>query len=396
MKSSIGYLPEAEALRGLAIALVFLFHADLMLHFGEGVLTGSTVSPLFAFVRAGHTGVSLFFVLSAFLLSGPFLKEATGGPRVRRSTYVARRALRILPLYYAAVVIASALCANRLSDLLHGLPYLIFLNTFAGGTPALPGHSELWWSLATEVQFYALLPLLPLFLRSQLGRLFGAVLLALYVPGYWAFAHGRLHLSTIDGQLALARSVFGRAPQFGFGIFVAWLYSHWGMQIRAWCAARPWMRNGGCDALFIATLTALGFLLQAVIARGQFSAEGNWLAWHVLEGALWAAVLLVVLAAPGRLTSLLVNPILLRLGVISYSVYLVHGQLLAFGLVTLRRAQLIPRAGWNTPNVLAIVFLALACLAVSTATYVLIERPFLRRKRRLAAERAFLAARGIG
>src|SRR6266446_8853408 len=117
------YFPEVEALRGWAITLVFLRHADGLINLGT-TETGSRVSPAQAFVRAGHTGVSLFFIISGFLLVLPFLAEAAGGRTVRRSHYYARRALRILPLYYAAVIVASILSAAHLGDVWRGLPYL--------------------------------------------------------------------------------------------------------------------------------------------------------------------------------------------------------------------------------------------------------------------------------
>ena len=63
------YAPQLESLRGVAILLVALFHADgMLLSMGQNVTIGVKVSPLAAFVHAGHTGVTLFFVLSAILL----------------------------------------------------------------------------------------------------------------------------------------------------------------------------------------------------------------------------------------------------------------------------------------------------------------------------------------
>jgi peptidoglycan/LPS O-acetylase OafA/YrhL len=92
------FLPELESVRGIAILLVFAFHVDGFVRFPFSVAPSVPLS--LAFVHAGFTGVDLFFVLSAFLLSLPFLAEGAGGRRVVVREYALRRALRILPLYY--------------------------------------------------------------------------------------------------------------------------------------------------------------------------------------------------------------------------------------------------------------------------------------------------------
>src|SRR5262245_60933990 len=127
VRESSGYLPEIESLRGVAIALVVWFHADGFVRY-PGATIDEPVSPLLAFLRAGHTGVDLFFVLSGFLLALPFLDEALGGTPVSVRRYFSRRALRILPLYYLAVVASTVLVATRAADLLVAVPYLLFLN----------------------------------------------------------------------------------------------------------------------------------------------------------------------------------------------------------------------------------------------------------------------------
>ena len=115
------YLPELESLRGVAILLVFWFHV-------EGILCipferpQQVEVPWQALIRAGHTGVSLFFVLSAFLLSLPFWREPAGGPHLSIARYASRRALRILPLYWFAVVVGTVLTASQLADLGRAVP----------------------------------------------------------------------------------------------------------------------------------------------------------------------------------------------------------------------------------------------------------------------------------
>src|SRR6478672_11938186 len=117
-------VPELDALRGLAIALVYTFHA-----YGLGggrVWEPPPPSLPFAFIRGGNTGVSLFFVLSGFLLARPFLATAESGRVPSLRNFYVRRALRILPMYVLVVVATTVAAAREPADLLRGFPYLLF------------------------------------------------------------------------------------------------------------------------------------------------------------------------------------------------------------------------------------------------------------------------------
>ncbi len=113
-------LPEVDALRGVAITLVMLYHVDIFTG-GQVLETPGHTSLLGAVLHGGHTGASLFFVLSGFLLTTPFVREAAGGAHVSRRTYAARRFWRIMPLYAVAVAVASVRCATRPADVLRGV-----------------------------------------------------------------------------------------------------------------------------------------------------------------------------------------------------------------------------------------------------------------------------------
>jgi peptidoglycan/LPS O-acetylase OafA/YrhL len=293
-----GFIAELEALRGIAIMLVFLMHARIAFNkflFTEGTagnvqaLAAQSISPWYAYVLGGHTGVSLFFILSGFLLCGPFLLEASGGKRVRRSRYCSRRVLRIMPLYTVAVVVATLFCANRATDLLRGLPFLVFLNSFEGMTTPLWPFSGVWWSLATEAQFYLVLPLLPWFLRSQRGRRVGLAVLLAYGIAYTALVIGSMRLATTAGQMKLVHSLMGRAPLFAFGIMAAAFYQRYGARVKAWAARAVWLHWGGSDLLLFAVVLSLGLFLRRIVSINYFYLEVAWPAWHLVEGALWTA-----------------------------------------------------------------------------------------------------------
>src|SRR5262249_28336594 len=154
-----------ESLRGIAILLVFTFHVHGFVLYPSSTASNVVSVPM-AFVRAGHAGVDLFFVLSAFLLSRPFLADGLGGGGVRWVAYFGRRALRILPLYWTAVLVGTVLSASRPADLLRSVPHLLFLSWIPPLAAPLRRYSAVWWSLETEMQFYLLLPLLVVFLRT--------------------------------------------------------------------------------------------------------------------------------------------------------------------------------------------------------------------------------------
>ncbi len=374
------YLPELESLRGIAILLVFWFHVEgtLFLPYKRPL---QVALPWQAFVRAGHTGVSLFFVLSAFLLSLPFWREPTGGPTLSIARYGSRRALRILPLYWTAVVVGTVLSAGSLVDLTRAVPHALFLSSVAGWfTPLMP-YSAVWWSLATEVQFYLLLPLLPLCRRWRYGWALGLALLAGVAVVHGLFLADVLRMSSRAGQAQLADSIIGRAPQFLVGGAAAWLF----LRLRASLPPAPaWWRNGGADVAVLAALTALAWVLQWVITGGLIHfIEVPYHAWHIVEALLWACVLLLVLLAPLRSKRLWSNPLLEWLGLLSYSIYMWHLPIAWYVVPGLRHAGVPVPAGWSPGGVFAALLIAALCLALSAFTYRYIERPFLVRKARL-------------
>lgn len=382
IRSSAGFTPELEGLRGVAALLVVAYHCDALLRPLETSPPAGLLAPLRAFVFEGHTGVTLFFVLSAFLLSRPFLAGARSGRAPSVTHFLERRALRILPLYGLAVVVATALLASSPADLLHGLPYLLFLNANSAWVTSLYPYSAAWWSLATEAQFYLLLPLGGVLAASRPGRLLLAGAALAYAAALFAFDTHRLGANEVEPQLALCLSVFGRGSAFLGGIAAAWLCERHGPRIRDAAARSLWMRRGGADLLLAALVLALGLLLQRVAQLGFWVAETAMHAWHVPEALLWSAVLLVVLLLPLRSRAIFAGRLLGWIGVISYSVYLWHYPILKAVLAPLH----VPGRGGPglTPRSFAVACLGLALTAaVSVLTYRFVERPFLVRKARI-------------
>jgi peptidoglycan/LPS O-acetylase OafA/YrhL len=151
-------MPELDAIRGIAILLVFWFHGF------ESLSPAATGLPIWerailTSARQGWIGVNLFFVLSGFLITGILLDSA------RTSNYYARfyfrRALRILPAYYLLLVALILLghvsfMPRHISLAFAGLSFVYLSNL----TPLLgvPMDYGPLWSLAVEEHFYILWP----------------------------------------------------------------------------------------------------------------------------------------------------------------------------------------------------------------------------------------------
>lgn len=315
-----GYLPELEALRGVAVLLVYTFHADryfaIPLELAGTDTRGAVGSPLRAFIAAGHTGVTLFFVLSGFLLALPFLAEADGGPRVDRRRYAERRVLRILPLY--------------------------------------------WFLLAVGV-------------LAAYAIAWGA-----WIAGHWGPTRG-------SEAYQLGLSLFGRGWVFLAGIAAAWCWRRHGVALRTWARGAPLLRRGGSDALLALVVLGLGAMLLWELRRPAVAVPiPPVVGWHLAEGVAWALVLLLVLLAPLRAAPVFRLRALTGLGVLSYSIYVWHVPILHYGLRAFRRWWGAPPRGWDEAGLVAYVAISAAVLAVSACSYAVVERPFLRRKARIA------------
>jgi peptidoglycan/LPS O-acetylase OafA/YrhL len=366
-------LPELDGLRGLAILIVLLFHCGAVIGF---VLQGSGRAALpapLALIRAGHTGVTLFFVLSAFLLSLPLLRRQADDRFDTRAFY-RRRALRILPLYWCVLVAGGVLAATRWEDVLRVIPHLVFANGVSPAVPKIHPYTDVTWSLATEAQFYLLLPALPWALASRGRRRLGWVVLGCGAAVYGALLGGAFIGLMGPAGWFVGLTVVGRAPVFVCGILAAWVYLRFGDRLRHWRPLAVWG-----DVALVGCFVALELLLRPVAREGFLRWEfPPYVAWHVVEGALWAAVLLLVIVAPLRLRRVFVSRAMAWLGLVSYSIYLLHWPMLLGSGRLLRRA--FPGAGWDGVGVAWLVGTVAAIGVLSALTYRFIERPFLVRK----------------
>jgi peptidoglycan/LPS O-acetylase OafA/YrhL len=201
-------LPGADFLRAAACLMVLLHH--LALHMS---LRGNFgwLEPLRVFAKTGAFGVSVFFVLSGFLLARPFwtaLDHSQAMPRLR--TYWLRRAARIVPGFWLALTL-SFLASFSLFDarlgpslVLRYVSGLFFLAPWHWATLFPVEANGPLWSIGFEVTSYALLPLCfagLFWIRRWVPgtwriRLLWLVAIALVLLAHWSFRS----LVVVDAQ----------------------------------------------------------------------------------------------------------------------------------------------------------------------------------------------------
>jgi peptidoglycan/LPS O-acetylase OafA/YrhL len=350
---------RVESLRALAALAVMLGHI-----YGSAHAYGPTIFSSYwhRLLLGGGFGVYLFFVLSGYLLYWPFARHAWGehGP-VSLRRYALNRALRILPLYYAVLIILL-IVQNRGGTFHLWWTHALFAESFSYST--LLSIDGVMWSLVSELHFYIALPFIAFGIaslaRGSLRR--GAVALAtLWIASlllrYLTFLHHPQHSSLLRYQVP---SVFS---YFGFGMLLALLRLSWEQR-------RPnWVRGplASSDAWMLA---AVPLWLLVIHDYG----------WELLGGA---ASFLIVGACvlplrKGLLVRALEWRVLAFIGVCSYSLYLWHLPIVAH----------IWQAGWvhSFPALFAVA--APLSIGAAIASYLVIESPFLRLRRRWASSSA--------
>lgn len=300
------WMPALQSLRGLAALWVVLYHVQVYLRYYQ--------LPLLPVpgLRLGWLGVDLFFVLSAYLLSQPFLD----GRAQRYGRFLADRFLRIAPPYYAAFALAAVLYALFAPEA--WVPAkagwsLVFLQNFRFET--FVAVNPAFWSLAVELQFYLLLPFVaPLFRGPRwpwalgaamlVSLLYRALLFRWHTPD--ALQWETFTLPSFLGHFALGLSV-ARIRRLGAGAI----------------AIRPGLRR---------TTFAVGLALIAVPAYLWIPRDSIYFSVLSLEGdalvrplaACGFALMVLATASGGWVARALSWRPLEWLGAISYSLYLVH------------------------------------------------------------------------
>jgi peptidoglycan/LPS O-acetylase OafA/YrhL len=312
-------------------------------------------------LQRGYLGVSLFFVISGFLITTLLLREnATHGDISLKRFYI-RRTLRIFPLYYTVLLLYVLLVLLLESDTPVGRAFFANLPYFATYTSNwfVPLTSDrvifyFVWSLAAEEQFYLVWPTIEKLLRPV-----GAVIFMLFVLGMVAL----ILAGATDSSLppgTLAHTILTSFPiPIGLGVLLAHvLHNKHGYALAASLFGRR----------FSVLLAAL--VVGVLLTQHQLSL------WWVYF-AMTALVASTVIREDHSLARLLRWRPIAHIGVVSYGMYLLHM------LASKVAEKILNYMGGNQP-LTEFVMTVVVAVTAATVSYRYYESFFLRLKDRYA------------
>jgi peptidoglycan/LPS O-acetylase OafA/YrhL len=352
------YRPEIDGLRAVAVLAVLAYHLD-------STATGLPLLP------GGFLGVDVFFVISGFLITSVILASSRDEGGFSYARFYERRARRLLPALLVVVVAALPLAwlllppqdlvrfaQSALASLAFGSNFFwhVSQQEYAAASALLQPLLHTW-SLAVEEQFYLLFPLLFLAAWRRWPARAPALLLG-------------MALLSIGASEATAT----RDASAAFYLLPSRL---WELLVGAWLALHrdaPASRAPAAGAWRALPAIGVALIVTAMTVPGWHSAYPG------LKTLLPVFGTVLVLGWTGRdpATRLLASPPMVGIGLVSYSLYLWHFPVYAFGRHWNPQPGVVDKLGW--------VAISLVLAALS---WWLVERPG--RDRRRVPLRRFLA-----
>jgi peptidoglycan/LPS O-acetylase OafA/YrhL len=353
----LGAIPGLDGIRGLGVLIVFVAHLEVILP-----ITSLLVIP------GGTVSLDTFFVLSGFLITALLLREQAQNGRIGKAAFYQRRALRLLPALFVVLVVQAIFAylegisyheewTSLLSVGFYYSNWKLAFNSNAFGGNIANGLQQMW-SLSFEEQFYLIWPWITIFaltIRMSLRTVVIAIVSVMIAID--------VHTALMYHGLGSWYADFVRTDTRAGSILMGCLLAHiWvrGREPKRYLTQAAWIA-----AVFLLVCLPLANTTGPFLYRGGFVA---------IDLACAILILAVVDGRWGGRRLFELKPFML-MGLISYAFYLWH--LPVFFAVRYYGVH------WNDFTRVTVAVLATFALAIGS--YFLVERPFLRIKKRRAS-----------
>jgi len=350
-----GRYNNLEGLRGIAALAVVAGHIERHKpDFGFKQLPIPFLSSL------GSVAVTVFFVLSGFVITDMLLKEISRSNTIHIRHFYARRVLRIFPLYFLVLLLCCILYADSISA--KGiLLSVFFLPNVAFLEYLLPPILYPIWSIGVEEQFYAVHPFIMKHLQPErLPLLFGVIILVEIIVR-------NLYLLPVLSPYSFFSALhnfllFARYDTILVGCIAAVYFKRLSMQRnKKWVLAKK--------VQYAAVLLFCLMLLLTVM-------------YDIIQHEVYAfisAIIIINLCKPETSIISIGSKPFIFLGKISYGIYLLHKFALFAVLYLLSK---LPATGLFMQNLIVYFAVTAAGIVLASLSYQWFERFFLRQKAR--------------
>lgn len=306
-------LPNLDSVRALAALMVVVSHIELQ----KQELDFSNIRPVIK--NFGSIGVTIFFVLSGFLITYLLFEEHSSRGRIHITRFYFRRMLRIWPLYFIVLFFGIFVYPAHV-DTTGIVLSVFFLSNIAFMLEKLPSLIDPIWSLGVEEQFYLFHP--HIFRMGSLKKIFNSLIvifISLYVLKFCASRFNWEICSKVMYKARFDCMMLG-------GIFSMWIINH------------------QRDNRHFKTLLSPDFIFSKKVQAGLYATYVSYLILSTVNQSIYNEQLLSLLTA-GAIGNLALNPnciiniqnrFLSFVGKISFGLYLLHKLPIQLMLLTSR------------------------------------------------------------
>lgn len=362
-----------DALRGIMASYVTLVHFYILYTLNKNNEFVFENIGYLSFVQLGQVFMTVFFVLSGFLITYILLKEKEKSNTINFKKFYLRRAFRILPMYYLVLFVMYFLYRNACvqpnmfatpmcTELTERTMYYIFmLPNWAHAIDKTLPHISNFWSIGAEEQFYILWPIILYFsinyLRSffSIYFLYSIIIIGMILLKYQYFDNNEtfIHIAKLIDYTRFGAFAFG-------GIFAYYLLHYQELKYEKvhLFITKKWVQISCLILPFIINIIPIDFVIFVK---------------HVFIIPC-CGVIIYNLAFDEKSILKLDNKILNYLGKITYSLYILNQIVIDFMI------KICFAAHFKNPY--KIFFVSMVVLFVfSVICYEFIEKPFMKWRR---------------